>query len=61
MKTNCIYTMGTQNGYETAWKTECGHVIVMRTPVEVGFAPAPLPNEDGKFCHYCGKVIQLAK
>lgn len=57
--TACVYTKGSSNGYEVNWKTECGNRVVCEVPTEVGFQRAPLPNETGKFCHFCGKKIQL--
>lgn len=55
----CTYTETGSDGYGTNWKTECGSNIRMEAPIEVGISFAPKPNEDGKFCYYCGKEIAL--
>lgn len=58
----CVYTKAKESrwsGYGTDWKSACGHSVRCEAPIDVGFSSAPLPNEDGKFCHYCGKVIEL--
>lgn len=55
----CEYTKIKEDGYHAYWKTECGHDIRIASPMEVGFPRAPLPNEDGEFCPYCGKKIRL--
>lgn len=53
----CEYKKKSSDGYGTNWWTECGHRVRCEAHIEVGFNSAPLPNEDGKFCHYCGKEI----
>ena len=55
----CFYTKGRSDGWGVEWKTQCGHKVHCETPEEVGICFAPLPNEDGKFCRYCGKEIEL--
>ena len=55
----CTYEKTSADGYGTNWETECGRMLRMEAPIEVGFSFAPLPNEDGKFCQYCGKKILL--
>lgn len=54
---SCSYKEVSSDGYGTTWKTGCGHRIGISSPMEVGFSLTPLPNEDGKFCRYCGKLI----
>jgi hypothetical protein len=55
----CVYIKNITTPYGTHWKTKCGHGIYMEAPIKVGFSFAPLPNEGGKFCHYCGKEIEI--
>jgi hypothetical protein len=55
----CKYTKTSMDGFGTNWKTHCGHEIRYKAPMEVGFAPAPLPNDYEKFCGYCGGKIIL--
>lgn len=55
----CEYIKQSQDGYGTNWKTSCGHKIRYNAPIEVGFSSAPLPNESGKFCSFCGKLIEI--
>lgn len=59
MAETCTYTEGKSDGYGTNWKTACGKRVRCEAPIEVGFSFAPKPNEDGKFCHFCGKEIVL--
>ena len=59
MTSTCIYTKHKSDGYGTDWKTSCGWVLRCEGPIDVGFSPAPLPTEDGKYCHFCGKEIEL--
>lgn len=58
-KKHCVYTQTGIDGYGTNWVTACGRFVRVEAPIEVGFCPAPMPNEDGKFCHYCGLEIEL--
>jgi len=55
----CVYTKERQDGYGTDWSTACGRDVRCEAPVDVGWSFAPLPNEGGKFCHFCGKEIEL--
>lgn len=55
----CSYKKISQDGWGTNWKTSCGKEIRMEAPMDIGFMPAPLPNECGQYCAYCGKVILL--
>lgn len=55
----CTYKKGKADGFGTEWKTACGYDVYCSTPTEVGFSPAPLPNEVGRFCPYCGRLISL--
>lgn len=57
---HCIYKKASSDGYGTNWKTQCGRRVRCEAPIEVGMSFPPLPNEDGKFCHYCGKEILIA-
>lgn len=57
----CKYTRIKSDGYGVDWKTQCGREVRCESPIEVGFSSAPLPNEDGDYCHYCGKIIKLVK
>lgn len=57
----CTYTKKSMDSYGTNWKTQCGHIVRCEAPIEVGFSFDPLPNEDGKFCPYCGGEIELDK
>ena len=55
----CLYTKTKSDGYGAEWKTACGEDIYCETPDDVGICFPPLPNEDGKFCHFCGKEIKI--
>ena len=55
----CTYTKIKADDWETVWKTQCGNKVYCKVPEEVGICFAPLPNENGKFCYYCGKEIEL--
>ncbi len=55
----CVYTKQKIDGYGTDWTTSCGHAVRCESSINVGFSFDPLPNEDGKYCHYCGKLIEL--
>lgn len=55
----CRYTKGKVDGWGTDWTTGCGRTVRCETPIDVGPQFPPLPNSDGKFCHYCGKLIVL--
>ena len=57
----CKYKKVSVDGYGTDWKTQCGKKLRCEAPIDVGFSFAPLPNEDGKYCHFCGKLIKLVK
>jgi hypothetical protein len=59
MKNTCLYSRVKSDGYETTWKTACREKVYCQVPEEVGFCSAPLPNENGKFCHFCGNMIEL--
>ena len=56
---SCLYIKTSSDGYGANWTTECGRTIRIKAPIEVGCAPAPLPNIDGAYCHYCGRLIKL--
>lgn len=55
----CRYTEGKVDGWGADWTTGCGRTVRCETPIDVGPQFPPLPNSDGKFCHYCGKLIVL--
>lgn len=55
----CTYTKAKQDSYGTNWDTGCGSHVRCEAPIDVGFSFDPLPNEGGKFCPYCGKLIEL--
>jgi hypothetical protein len=59
--TVCAYTKTGSDGYGTDWKTNCGRTLRCEAPIDVGFSSAPLPNEDGEYCHFCGKKIKISK
>ena len=59
MRETCTYTKGKSDSYGTNWKTACGNHVRCEAPIDVGFSFDPLPNENGKFCHFCGKEIAL--
>ena len=58
MKT-CTYTKKSSDSYGTNWTTQCGNGVRCEAPIDVGFSFDPLPNENGKFCHFCGGEILL--
>jgi hypothetical protein len=60
-KETCNYVFNNiqSDGYHDQWDTSCGKSIGIASPMEVGFSYAPLPNSDGKYCHYCGKLIEI--
>ncbi len=55
----CTYTVKEKDGFGTLWTTGCRGRLYVAAPVEVGLSFAPMPNEDGKFCSFCGGVIVL--
>ena len=57
----CKYTKHSQDSYGTNWRTACGNKVRCEAPIDVGFSFDPLPNEGGKFCHFCGGLIVLHK
>jgi hypothetical protein len=59
MSETCTYTRKNSDGYGTLWTTSCGRKHYIEAPIEVGMSFAPLPNKDGKYCHYCGKQIKV--
>ena len=59
MRETCTYTKGKSDSYGTNWKTACGNHVRCEAPTDVDFSFDPLPNENGKFCHFCGKEIAL--
>lgn len=59
MSDTCTYEEAQRTGYYTDWKTACGEDVRCDVPEEVGICFAPKPNEHGKYCHFCGKLIVL--
>ena len=57
--TNCTYTKVKTDSYGADWITECGRRVRCEAPIDVGMVFPPLPNKTGKFCHYCGKRIEI--
>lgn len=57
--TTCLYTKKSVTPYRTTWETTCGNSVSCPVPEEVGMCFAPLPNEYGKYCSYCGKLIEV--
>ena len=55
----CTYTVKEMDGFGTLWATECGEELYVAAPEAIGFSLAPMPNEDGKFCQFCGNKIVL--
>ena len=55
----CVYKKIHADGWGATWKTSCGHKVYCASPEEVGMNFPPLPNEDGEFCHHCGKRISI--
>lgn len=54
----CKYIRRAVDAHGTNWKTSCGREVRCEVPEEVGICFAPLPNESGDFCHFCGKKIE---
>ena len=54
---SCTYRKIGSDGYGTDWVSSCNKRVRMISPIDVGFSFDPLPNEDGKFCPYCGEEI----
>lgn len=59
MSKTCTYKKVKSDSYNDYWKTECGRTVAVAAPIEVGMCFPPKPNEDGKFCPYCGGFIEL--
>ena len=59
MTQECKYIKVFENGYHADWASACGERIRMVGPMEVGMPLNPLPNEEGKYCRFCGNLIAI--
>ena len=57
----CLYTKVGEDGYGVDWNTTCGFSLRCEGPIDIGMPAHPLPNEDGAYCRFCGKLITLIK